>query len=98
MKETATLLSLPFGRYLINGWKLSRDADRVQLSKNGVEMKFDIVIQTKKGVLLCCLIKQSQGFNTVGEATKGGRLMSLENAHCWDTPTIVRPLIQQSIW
>ena len=32
------------GKCLINGWKLSRDADHVMLSRNGVEMRFDIVI------------------------------------------------------
>ena len=45
------------GRCLIDGWKLSGDAGHVQLSKGGVEIKFDVVIRTKKGALFCYLIK-----------------------------------------
>ena len=32
------------GRCLVNGWKLSGDGGYVQLSKGGVDIKFDIVI------------------------------------------------------
>ena len=66
---------------MIDGRKLNGDTNHVQLSKSGVEIKFDIVIRTKKGVLFCCLIKQSQGFKTAAAPTKGGKLMSLEHAH-----------------
>ena len=40
------------GRCLVDGWKLSGDADYVHLSKGGVDIKFDIVIRTKNGCVV----------------------------------------------
>ena len=69
------------GICLIDDWKLSGDAGHIQLSKGGVDIKFDIVIRMKKGALFCCLIKQIQGFETAAAATEGGKQTSLEKAH-----------------
>ena len=69
------------GRCLIDGWKLSGNTDYVQLSKGEVEIKFNIIIRTKKGALYCCLIKRSQGFETAAAATGGSMQMILEKAH-----------------
>ena len=52
-KSASNFNLFSIGRCLVNGWKLSGDSNHVLISKNGVEIKFDIKIRTKKGVLYC---------------------------------------------
>ena len=41
------------GRYLVDRWKLSGDANHGAVSKDGIKIEFDIGIQTRKGALFC---------------------------------------------
>ena len=36
------------GRCLVDGWKLSGDADHIEVSKDGIKIKFNIMIWTRK--------------------------------------------------
>ena len=61
------------GRCLINGWKLSRDNNHVIVSKDGLEIRFDIVIWTKKEAFFCCMRNRGKAtLETTAAATKGG--------------------------
>ena len=60
---------------------MQTDADHIIFSKNGVEINFDIIIQTKKDVLCCCMIKQSQGFETAAAVIEGGKHMGTAKAY-----------------
>ena len=70
------------GRCLINGWKLSGDADHVVVLKVGIRIMFDIVSWTKQGELFCCMLKRGAGttINTASSATKGRQHMSMTKA------------------
>ena len=69
-------------RCLVDGWKLSRDADHVLMSKCVIKIKFGIVIWTTKGTSFCCMMKRGgTTLKITAAATKGGKQMSLAKAH-----------------
>ena len=47
-------------RCLMEGWKLVGDDTGMELTKDDIVIKFDIVIKTKKGAIFCVLMKRHQ--------------------------------------
>ena len=45
-------------RCLRMGWKLSGDANDIVLAEEQLKIEFDIVVHTKKGGLLCVIMKR----------------------------------------
>ena len=67
---------------LKEGWKLAGDDDCVTFRKNGVEIKFDVKANTKKGVTHC--IKQK----AIAENTDKDAVTKPNERVCMDIETI----------
>ena len=69
-------------RMMKTGWKMTGDAESIQLSKDGVVIKFDIVIPTAKGCIFCMYFSlDAYGGEVQGGSTEMGTAMTIEKAH-----------------
>ena len=69
-------------RMMKTGWKMTGDAESIQLSKDGVIIKFDIVIPTAKGCIFCMYFScDAHDGEIQGGSTEMGNAMIIEKAH-----------------
>jgi hypothetical protein len=57
------------GRWLVDRWTLSGDTDHITVLKDSMVIKFNIVIRTRNGALLCCMMKHSLSLETAADLT-----------------------------
>ena len=64
------------------GWKMTGDAESIQLSKDTVVIKFDIVISISKGCIFCMYFSRDANDGEIqGGSTEMATAMTIEKAH-----------------
>ena len=84
-KKTANFNLMSMGAMLVAGWESRGTADMITLTKGEVNIKFDVVVKTKRGAIYCATlvprikkgIVEVEAINT----TEEGVTMSYDRAH-----------------